>query len=343
MSTTDRETTPPASSLDGEIVITRVFDAPRERVFKAWTEPERFVRWWGPNGFTTPFCTMDVRPGGVLRYCMRSPQGQDFWGRGVYREIVAPERIVYTDTFSDQDGHPVPPTHYGMSADFPPETLVTLTFAAHAGKTTLTLQFSVGSAPASEREMCRQGWAESLDRLDESLAQEQTARGAKSEALAQLFEAKAREAAAVLAKLSDADWKKVTEAEKWTVGVTAHHLAGTLEAVAGIVTTVVSGPSLGNAFSAAFGQDFTGAMLDEMNATHAKEHANCTRAETIALLERGAAAAAAVVRGLSDDQLAKSGTVFADAPPMTVEQLVIGGLITHIDEHLGSIRKTVGH
>ena len=165
----------------------------------------------------------------------------------------------------------------------------------------------------------------------------------ESEALAQQFEAKAREAAAVLGKLSDADWKKVTEAEQWTVGVTAHHLAGTLEAVAGIVTTVVSGASLGNAFTAAFGQDFTMAKLDEMNATHAKEHANCTRTETIALLERGAAAAAAVVRGLSDDQLAKSGTVFADAPPMTVEQIVVGGLIAHVDDHLGSIRKTVGH
>jgi hypothetical protein len=158
--------------------------------------------------------------------------------------------------------------------------------------------------------------------------------GAKGEALAKQFEAKAQEAAAVLEKLSDADWRKVTGAEKWTVGVTAHHLASAFEPVTGIVTAIVSGQSLGN---------FTGAMLDEMNATHAKEHANCTRAETIALLERGTAAAAAVVRGLSDDQLAKSGTVFADAPPMTVEQLVIGGLITHIDEHLGSIRKTVGH
>jgi hypothetical protein len=157
--------------------------------------------------------------------------------------------------------------------------------------------------------------------------------GAKSEALAKQFEAKAREAAATLEKLSDADWKKVTEAEKWTVGVTAHHLAGAFEPVAGIVTAIVSGQAPGN---------FTMAMLDEMNATHAKEHANCTKAETAALLKQGAAAAAATVRGLSDDQLAKSGTVFTDAPPMSAEQLVMLGLITHIDEHFGSIRKTVG-
>jgi len=157
--------------------------------------------------------------------------------------------------------------------------------------------------------------------------------GAKSEALAKQFEAKAQEAAAVVEKLNDADWKKVTAAEKWTVGVTAHHLAGAFEPVSGIITAIVSGQSLGN---------FSRAMLDEMNATHAREHANCTKAETIALLKKGAPVAAAVVRSLTDDQLAKSATVFTDAPPMTAEQLVMGGLINHIDEHFGSIRKTVG-
>jgi Mycothiol maleylpyruvate isomerase N-terminal domain len=158
--------------------------------------------------------------------------------------------------------------------------------------------------------------------------------GAKSEVLAKQFEAKVQEAVAVIEKLSDAEWKKVTEAEHWTVGVTAHHLAGAFEPVAGIVTTMVTGQSRGN---------FTKAMLDEMNARHAQEHANCTKAETIALLKRGAVTAAAVVRGLDDDQLAKRGTVFTDAPPMTVEELIAGGLITHIDAHIASIRRTVGN
>jgi hypothetical protein len=157
--------------------------------------------------------------------------------------------------------------------------------------------------------------------------------GAKGEALAKQFEAKAKDAAATLDKLSDADWKKVTEAEKWPVGVTAHHLAGGLEAVSGIITGIVAGRAPGN---------FTMGMLDQMNAQHAKEHANCTKAETAALLQKGTATAAAVVRGLSDDQLAKSGVVFTNAPPRTAEQLVQRGLIMHIDEHLGSIRKTVG-
>src|SRR5947208_9866149 len=161
-----------------------------------------------------------------------------------------------------------------------------------------------------------------------------TSQGAKREALARQFEGKDRAAVATLEKLGDAEWKKMTAAEKWTVGVTAHHLAGALEVVAGIVTGIVSGgPSRGN---------FTRAMLDEMNAEHAKEHAGCTRAETLALLQKGAARAFAVVRGLNDDQLAKSGTVFTDAPPMTAEQLIMLGLLGHIDDHMGSIRKTVG-
>ena len=158
--------------------------------------------------------------------------------------------------------------------------------------------------------------------------------GAKAEALAKQFEAKAREALVTIERLGDTDWKKVTAAEKWTVGVTAHHLAGGLAAVAGLVTNIVTGrPSREN---------FTRAALDEMNAQHAKEHANCTRAETLALFQKGAASASAVIRGLNDDQLAKSGIVFTDVPPMTAEKLIMLGLLGHIDDHMGSIRKTVG-
>jgi hypothetical protein len=157
--------------------------------------------------------------------------------------------------------------------------------------------------------------------------------GARAESLAKQFEAKAAEMTAALAKLSDADWKKVTAAEKWPVGVTAHHVAGGHEAIAGIVKTIASGQSIPN---------FTGAMLDEMNAKHAREHAACTKAETLALHEKGAAAAAATVRALSDTDLGRSGTVLTGMPPMTAQQVVEGILINHITDHLGSIRKTVG-
>jgi uncharacterized protein YndB with AHSA1/START domain len=96
---------------------------------------------------------------------MRSPEGRDYCGKAVYREIVDPERIVYTDSFADEDGNVVPATHYGMSPDWPQEALVTVTLAERKGKTKLTLQHAVGSAPASERDLCQQGWSEMLDRL----------------------------------------------------------------------------------------------------------------------------------------------------------------------------------
>jgi hypothetical protein len=157
--------------------------------------------------------------------------------------------------------------------------------------------------------------------------------GTKAETLARQFEARVQEATVVLEKLSDADWKKTTAAEKWTVGVTAHHIAGAYEPVTHIITTIARGQALPH---------FTPQMLDEMNAKHAVDFAGCTKSETISLHKKGAAAAAAAVRGLSDEQLARSGVVFAGMPAMSSEQLVMRGLINHIDEHFGSIRKTVG-
>jgi hypothetical protein len=156
---------------------------------------------------------------------------------------------------------------------------------------------------------------------------------AKAEALAKQYEAKVQEATAVLERLSDADWKKTTSGEKWTVAVVAHHLAGAHEPIAGIVKTVASGQSL---------PGLTMEQLHDMNAAHAKEHAMCTKAETIALHKKGAAAAAAIVRGLSDAELARSGTVLGGMPPMSVERIVGDVRVGHITEHLGSIRATVG-
>jgi hypothetical protein len=158
--------------------------------------------------------------------------------------------------------------------------------------------------------------------------------GAKSEALARQFEAKSREALATLERLGEADWTKVTEAEKWSVGVTAHHLASVLEPVSRMIRAVVTGQAPG---------DLTMARFDEMNARHAREFADCTRAETITLHRKGSATAAATIRGLSDAELATSGTVLKDMPPMSAEQLIAGALLGHIDQHYGSIRETVGH
>ena len=162
----DPNTEPP----EQELVITRVFDAPRELVFKAWTEPERLKRWWGPKGFTTPYCEIDLRPGGVFFYCMRSSDGLDVWNKGVFREIVVPERIVLTDSFADAEGNVVPPTHYGMSPDWPLETLLTVTFEEQAGKTKVTLRHA-GIPSGAERDGAQQGWLETVDRLAKYLAE----------------------------------------------------------------------------------------------------------------------------------------------------------------------------
>src|SRR5512143_766237 len=89
----------------GELVITRIFNAPRERVWKAWTDPEHLKKWWGPKTFTCPAAKMDFRVGGKYLFCMRSLEGQDFWVAGIYKEIVVNTKIVYTDSFSDEKGN----------------------------------------------------------------------------------------------------------------------------------------------------------------------------------------------------------------------------------------------
>ncbi|MEQ9729757.1 MAG: SRPBCC domain-containing protein [Candidatus Methanoperedens sp.] len=153
-----------------ELVITRIFDAPRELVWKAWTDPERVKRWWGPKGFTAPFCKIDFRVGGSYLFCMRSPEGQDFWSTGVYREIVPLEKIVSTDSFVDEKGNVVPSSHYGMSGEWQLELLVTVTFEEHEGNTKLTLRH-IGIPAGENRKLAEQGWNESFDKLAESLRQ----------------------------------------------------------------------------------------------------------------------------------------------------------------------------
>lgn len=158
--------------MKAEVVITRIFDAPRGRVWQAWTEPRRAMRWWGPKGFTSPVSKIDLRVGGGYLNDMRSPDGKDYWSTGVYREVVAPERLVMTDSFADEKGNAVPATHYGMSPDWPLEMLITVTFEQSDGKTKLVLVHSgTGAVSDTDRDNMRQGWSESFDKLDEYLAQ----------------------------------------------------------------------------------------------------------------------------------------------------------------------------
>jgi uncharacterized protein YndB with AHSA1/START domain len=155
-----------AARVEGrDLVLERTFDAPRALVFKAWTEPERLARWCSPHGWTMTVYEMEVRPGGVWRYCMRSDAGEESWGKGVYHEIVEPERIVYTDTFADAEGNPVPGA---------PEMLVSIALSESDGKTHVTLVTQFGSVAALESGLGMgmiKGWSETWDRLAEYLTQ----------------------------------------------------------------------------------------------------------------------------------------------------------------------------
>ncbi len=150
------------------LIITRVFDAPRELIWKAWTVPDLFMRWWGPKNFTAPVVRIDLREGGKYLNCMRSAEGQEFWSTGVYREIVPMERLVVTDSFADEKGNIVPASHYGMPGEWPLELLVTVTFEEIEGRTRMTLQHA-GIPSGKMSDDTRAGWNESFDKLAQSI------------------------------------------------------------------------------------------------------------------------------------------------------------------------------
>lgn len=160
------------------IVIERIFDAPREMVWKAWTTPELVEKWWGPEGFWAPSIKIDLRVGGKYIYAMQGPKGSD-WDRvmyssGIYKEIVPKEKIVSTDFFSDEEGNKVDPKEYGQSADAPDEMDVIIRFEdVENGKTKLTITYPRPENEAQFEAMLKsgmkEGWNSSLDKLAKSL------------------------------------------------------------------------------------------------------------------------------------------------------------------------------
>jgi len=146
---------------EASITITRVYDAPRTLVWRAWTDPNMMKRWFGPRGFTNPVCELDVRVGGSLRIVMRGPDGNDYPMKGVFREVVPNERLVFTNIAVDAMGN----------HQLEGETIVT--FAENAGKTTLTVQSrAVGLVPVAPQMLAgmEAGWTQSLEKLGEMFA-----------------------------------------------------------------------------------------------------------------------------------------------------------------------------
>lgn len=157
------------------LTVTRVFDAPRLRVFQAWTEPERLARWWGPAGYTFVTGRLDLRPGGVFHYGLRSPAGQEMWGRFTYHAVVAPERLVFVSAFADAVGEIA---RNPFSPVWPLEVVNVLILAEEAGRTTLTLRGGPFNAAPAEYDAfvaaqtsVQKGLRGTLDQLADYLAQ----------------------------------------------------------------------------------------------------------------------------------------------------------------------------
>ena len=164
-----------AEHLAGEFVLSRLVDAPRERVWAAWTEPERMRRWFGPKGLKTVSAEMDLRPGGLYHYGMRTPDGQQMWGKWIFREIAKPERLVFVQSFSDENRGV---TRHPMNANWPLQTLATVLFADFGSKTLITLKWAPLDATDAERKTfdenrdgMNKGWGGTFEQLDAYLAQ----------------------------------------------------------------------------------------------------------------------------------------------------------------------------
>ena len=147
---------------EGEVTITRVFDAPRALVFKAWTDPRHLAQWWGPEGFTNPVCEFDAHVGGALRIHMRGPDGTVYPMKGVIRELAAPERLVFSSVATDAAGNHLL------------EGLTTVTFAERNGKTTMTVHAraaAIADEAVSWLRGMNEGWTQSIERLEAFVAQ----------------------------------------------------------------------------------------------------------------------------------------------------------------------------
>jgi uncharacterized protein YndB with AHSA1/START domain len=150
-------------------VTTRVYDAPRERVWQAWTEAERLKQWFSPRDFKTISNKLELRPGGMYHYHLRMPDGGELWGKWTFREIVKPEKLVFVNSFSDEKGGTA---RHPMSPNWPRQLLTIVTFEEQGAKTKLSVSWQPLDATDLEnqtfeagRDSMKQGWAGTLDNL----------------------------------------------------------------------------------------------------------------------------------------------------------------------------------
>ena len=151
--------------LKKELFITHLFDAPRELVFRAWTDPEQLIHWYAPDGCTIEFKTIEVREGGTFHSCIHDPIHGDCWIKGVYEEVVFPERLVFSMVLTNEHGYSVESTDVGKPADWPKETITTVTFTAIKNQTTLSIHQTVPEEDAKQTG-AYQSWIKMFNRLN---------------------------------------------------------------------------------------------------------------------------------------------------------------------------------
>ncbi len=149
--------------------ITRIFDAPRKLLWEYFTDAEKVKQWWGPKNYTAPVGKIDFRIGGKYLYCMRSPDGKDFWSTGTFKEIIPFEKLVIIDSFADKNGNVVPATYYDMDANLPLKMQITTKFADFI-KVRSKIMLSHAELPEGiMKEMTEVGWNESFDKLAQAI------------------------------------------------------------------------------------------------------------------------------------------------------------------------------
>jgi len=151
-----------------KLVIVREFNAPIESVWKAWTVEEHYKKWWGPKGYTCPVCRIDLKVGGKYLFCMRSESGTEYWTTGEYLEISAPAKLVYTDSFSDENGNPLPPPQNISTNGFPGMIKVTVMLLERGGKTIMTM-IHEGITEDELKQLAEKIWNEAFDKMAASL------------------------------------------------------------------------------------------------------------------------------------------------------------------------------
>ncbi|MEX6689419.1 SRPBCC domain-containing protein [Danxiaibacter flavus] len=147
-----------------EVFIEEIFDASIERVFSAWTDPDKLMQWYAPDGCTFFIKKMDIRTGGQFHTCISNPQYGDCWCIGAYKEILPNEKIVFTLMNADENGDPINPVDIGMDPDWPGKTLVTVTFTEENGKTRLQLRQTV-SQELAKKTGAYPSWLQMLNKM----------------------------------------------------------------------------------------------------------------------------------------------------------------------------------